>query len=204
MDVQYIFFDLGSTLVDETKAYEHRINDMIEGTDITFEQFREKRRFFAQQNMRGDMEAMKYFGLPYKPWHSEDEVLYPDTVEVLGYLHRKGYSMGVIANQPAGTVGRLEQRGLMGFFDSVAASAELGISKPDSRIFLKALEMAGGDAKHSVMIGDRLDNDIYPAMELGMKTIWIRQGFSVFQHLVQGRPHPDYIIESLSELRNIL
>ena len=45
MDVQYIFFDLGSTLVDETKAYEHRINDMIEGTDITFEQFQEKRRF---------------------------------------------------------------------------------------------------------------------------------------------------------------
>ncbi|MBQ4364367.1 MAG: hypothetical protein II782_10245, partial [Oscillospiraceae bacterium] len=63
MDVQYIFFDLGSTLVDETKAYEHRINDMIEGTDITFEQFQEKRRFFANQNMRGDMEAMKYFGL---------------------------------------------------------------------------------------------------------------------------------------------
>ena len=87
MDVHFIFFDIGSTLVDETKAYEHRIYDMIEGTDITFEQFQEKRQFFAQQNLRGDLEAMRFFGLDYKPWHSEDEVLYSDTVSVLEYLY---------------------------------------------------------------------------------------------------------------------
>jgi hypothetical protein len=39
MNTQWLFFDLGSTLIDETKAYEHRIYDAIEGTDITFEQF---------------------------------------------------------------------------------------------------------------------------------------------------------------------
>ena len=31
------------------------------------------------------------------------------------------------------------------------------------------------------MIGDRIDNDIEPANKLGMKTIWVKQGFSVYQ-----------------------
>lgn len=36
-EINWIFFDVGSTLVDETKAYEHRILDAIEGTDVTVE-----------------------------------------------------------------------------------------------------------------------------------------------------------------------
>ena len=43
MDIQWIFFDVGSTLVDETEAYDHRLRDMIEHTDITFSAFDEKR-----------------------------------------------------------------------------------------------------------------------------------------------------------------
>lgn len=31
--------------------------------------------------------------------------------------------------------------------------------------------------ENAVMIGDRIDNDIVPAKQLGMKTIWIKQGF---------------------------
>lgn len=61
--VKWIFFDVGTTLVDETKAYDHRIRDAIEGTDISFEQFNEKRVYFAKQNLKGDLEAIKYFGL---------------------------------------------------------------------------------------------------------------------------------------------
>lgn len=36
-NVKWIFFDVGSTLVDETEAYNHRIRDMIKGTGITFD-----------------------------------------------------------------------------------------------------------------------------------------------------------------------
>lgn len=48
MTPKWVFFDVGTTLVDETKAFEHRINDAIAGTEITFEQFNEKRKFFAK------------------------------------------------------------------------------------------------------------------------------------------------------------
>ena len=199
----WLFFDVGSTLVDETKAYNHRIRDAIEGTDVTFEQFTEKREYFARQNLRGDLEAINFFGLKKTPWHKEDEILYPDTEKVLKYLFDSGYKLGVIANQSLGTEERLRGWGLMKYISVVAASAEMGIAKPDKRIFLRALEMAGCTAENAVMIGDRLDNDIYPAMEMGMRTVWIRQGFAVYQRLDEAKEPPDHIIDSLSELTDI-
>lgn len=36
--IEWLFFDVGTTLVDESRAKEHRILDAIEGTDISYEQ----------------------------------------------------------------------------------------------------------------------------------------------------------------------
>ena len=140
--VKWIFFDVGTTLVDETEAYNHRIRDAIDGTDISFHQFNKKRIFFAKQNLKGDLEAIKYFGLLKTPWHKEDEVPYPNAEKILRYLCSQGYKIGIIANQSPGTAERLEKWGLLKYIDVVASSAELGIAKPDRAIFDKALEMA--------------------------------------------------------------
>ncbi len=200
---KWLFFDVGSTLVDETEAYNHRIRDMIAGTDVTFEQFTEKRLHFAKQNLRGDIEAMNHFGLKKTPWHFEDEIPYPETHAVLKYLVSKGYKIGVIANQALGTEDRLRNWGLMEFISIVAASAELGVAKPNKEIFLRAFEMAGCTSENSVMIGDRLDNDIYPAIELGMKTVWVRQGFSMYQQLDSAKPQPHFIIDCIADMTSI-
>ncbi len=50
--INWIFFDLGSTLIDETAADARRITEMISGTDITEEAYREKRleRSFTTKN----------------------------------------------------------------------------------------------------------------------------------------------------------
>ena len=50
-NIKWLFFDVGSTLIDETECYNHRIRDAIEGTNITFEQFNDKLIFFAKQNL---------------------------------------------------------------------------------------------------------------------------------------------------------
>ena len=201
--VEWIFFDIGSTLVDETEAYNHRIRDAICGTDITIEQFNEKLVYFAKQNLKGDLEAIKYFGLTKTPWHKEDEILYPDAEKVLKYLCDNGYKIGVIENQSLGTAERLEKWGLGRYIDVVAASAELGFAKPDERIFQYALEQAECAAENAVMVGDRLDNDIYPAKKLGLKTVWIRQGFSAYQTPENKDYEADYSVDNLIELMNI-
>lgn len=122
---------------------------------------------------------------------------------MLKQLNDKGYNIGIIANQASGTEERLKKWGLMKFIRVVAASAEIGIAKPNKGIFQRAFEMAECSAENSVMIGDRLDNDIYPAMELGMRTVWIRQGFSAYQKLDTSKKSPDYIVDSLSEIVDI-
>ena len=50
--IRWVFFDIGSTLVDEEEAYHHRIRDMIRGTAVTFEQFFEKRVQYAKEGYK--------------------------------------------------------------------------------------------------------------------------------------------------------
>ena len=203
MKIKWIFFDVGSTLVDETECYNQRIRDAISGTDITFEQFNEKRIEFAKQNLKGDLEALKFFGLKKTPWHKECEILYPETANVLKILYERGYKIGIIANQSAGTAERLEKWGLMDFISLVISSAEEGVAKPDPEIFLRALKRADCKPKDAIMVGDRLDNDISPAKKLGMKTIWVKQGFSVYCFPFDETEQPDYTINSIEEILTI-
>lgn len=202
--LKWLFFDVGSTLVDETAAYDHRIREMIAGTDVTFEDFQQKRTEFARQNLRGDLEAAAFFGLQKTPWHHEDEAPYPDADRVLGELKNRGYHIGIIANQSAGTAARLEKWGLMAHIDLVVASAEEGVSKPDPAIFRLALERAGCAPAEAAMIGDRLDNDIAPAKAIGMRTVWLPQGPAVWQSVRSAAESPDTRVESLSELLEVL
>lgn len=93
--IKWIFFDVGSTLVDETAAYDHRVRDMISGTNITFEELDDARIAFAQQGLDGNSAAIEHFGLTKTPWHSEDEVPYSDAHSTLAALHNKGYHLGI-------------------------------------------------------------------------------------------------------------
>ena len=203
MKPKWIFFDVGSTLADETEAYDHRARDMIEGTSISFSEFDKARHAFAKMGLDGNSEAIRYFGLKKKPWHSEDEKLYPDAHDALTDLYKKGYRLGIIANQNSGLEKRLEAWGIRKFFRVIVSSAEAGCVKPDRAIFELALKTAGCEAEESVMVGDRLDNDMLPAKEIGMKTVWIRTGLSKVQPLKFGKRICDIQIESLMELTEI-
>ena len=203
LDAKWIFFDVGSTLVDETEAYNHRTREMIENTDITFSVFDEKRIELAKQGFDGNSEAIKYFGLKKTPWHSEDEIPFEDALDTLETLKERGYKLGIIANQSLGTAQRLENWGLLKYFNVVATSAEIGIAKPDKLIFERAIELAGCQLQNAVMVGDRLDNDIIPAKALGMKTVWIRKGLSIYQNIDLGKNIADWVIDTLSDLKVI-
>lgn len=54
------------------------------------------------------------------------------------------------------------------------------------------------------MIGDRIDNDIIPAKVIGMKTIWIRQGPCRYSILEEKAETPDYIVDNLKSLYEVL
>jgi HAD superfamily hydrolase (TIGR01662 family) len=198
--IKWIFFDVGSTLLDETEAYNHRARDVIADTNITFQQFDDMRIALARQGLEGNSAAIKHFGLTKTPWHSEDEIPYSDAKSTLASLSQRGYKLGIIANQKLGTSERLESWELRQYFDIIVASAEIGYAKPDLRIFEKALELAGCTAQECVMVGDRLDNDMHPAKAVGMTTVWIKNGLAKYQNAQLGMGVADYSIERLSDL----
>lgn len=203
MKVDWIFFDVGSTLVDESAAYDHRVREMIEETDITFSVFDCKRIELAKMGFDGNSEAIKYFGLRKTPWYSDGEVPYDDARITLKALKKQGYRLGVIANQVSGLKLRLQAWGLLEYFDVVVSSADFGIAKPDRSIFEKAFELAGCQPHNSVMVGDRIDNDIIPAKALGMKTVWIRTGLAAYQSVDLCKDSADWIIHRLFDLNEI-
>jgi len=201
--VEWIFFDVGSTLMNEEKAYLHRLHDVADVVNEPFDKIYNMAIALYKENKKGDLEIMQLYGLPKLKWYKEDEEIYSDTVKVLETLSKR-YKIGVIANQSLGTANRLEEKGILKYIDLVIASAEEGISKPDRKIFDIALARANCEAENAVMIGDRIDNDIVPAKRLGMKTIWIKQGFGKYWQIGSQEEQADYEVNNLIDLLELL
>lgn len=199
INIEWIFFDVGSTLINEEKAYLHRLHDVANAVNEPFEKIYDLAINFYKDNRKGDLEVMQLYGLPKLKWYKEDEELYDDTVYVLERLSEK-YKIGVIANQSLGTAERLEQKDILKYIDLVIASAEEGVSKPDRRIFDIALSRAHCKPENAVMIGDRVDNDIVPGKRIGMKTIWIKQGFGKYWSISNQEEQADYEVNNLTKL----
>lgn len=201
--IEWLFFDVGSTLVDESLAYENRIRCVAKIANVTYDYVYETAMEFYRQNKKGDLEMIRLLQVEQPKWRTEDEILYVDAEDCLKNLSTK-YKIGVIANQSLGTAERLEKFGVLQYIDLVVASAEEGVAKPDRRIFEIALDRAKCKPEHSVMIGDRIDNDIVPAKKLGMHTIWMKQGFGRFWNITGDEEKADYEVNSLAKLCEIL
>lgn len=198
-NVKWLFFDVGSTLMDEHLSYEHRMRDIAELANVPYESVFDMAMKFYRQNKKGDLETAKAFQVRLPQWHKEDEILYPDAQKCLEKLSQK-YKIGIIANQSPGTKERLRQHGILQYIDLIIASAEEGVAKPDQRIFEIALARSNCEPDHAVMIGDRIDNDIVPANLLGMNTIWMKQGFGQYWNIMQEIEKADYVVNNLAEL----
>ncbi len=207
--LKYIFFDMGYTLADEGKAWERRCEEQAQTAQA-------KALGMTAEDIYNEVAAASRAYLPmYRtvvekfhfsevaPYRREFEFLYEDAAYVLEHLAAH-YKLGVIANQSAGLAKRLESYGIRQYFDVVVSSWEHQCMKPDQRLFEIALQEAGCVASQAVMVGDRLDNDIYPAKALGMGTIWVRQGFGAMQKPRSAAYEADYVAESLGGVLEIL
>lgn len=197
--IKWIFFDIGSTLVDESVAYKNRIERTISNTDVSYDEFYQRMVEISKHSQNAYNLVLTEYGLNKVTWNSDDEFVYPEAENCLSELS-KHYKIGIIANQNFGSQERLDKLGLLKYIDLVIASAEEGVAKPDLRIFEIALSKADCKAEESVMVGDRLDNDIVPANKIGMKTVWIKQGLGGLSTPMTQEEQPNYTVSNLSEL----
>jgi len=206
--IKWIFMDMGSTLIDESESYKvwfQRASEAVGGAISPQELWKRYQEGMAQYNVTiaGHLKPFGFrgdrAGYLYPP---ELDRAYPQAKPLLAKLSKK-YKIGIIANQSPGAAQRLQSYGLLQYIDFVLGSAEAGVSKPDPRIFRLALEKAGCAPREAVMIGDRPDNDIYPAKQLGLRTIRIRQGTSYTQLPKSEEYEADATVHSLGGLSEI-
>ena len=147
-NAEWIFFDMGFTLVDESDEHRRRaavaIAEAAEhgGKEIGVDEFEELTYRLGAEGRPPFSRACRRIGAKYVPYTGECEKPYPDAAETLDRLSAK-YRLGVIANQLPGAAERLHRFGLDSYISLVISSADVGIEKPDPAIFLLALEKAG-------------------------------------------------------------
>ena len=87
---------------------------------------------------------------------------------------KQNYRLGVISNNWGNTEGWCRDYALTDYFEVRVDSELVGSAKPDSKIFLVALEQMKLSARECVYVGDRFDWDMEGAYRVGMKPVWLR------------------------------
>ncbi len=126
--------------------------------------------------------------------------LRPGIDTVLRALHKRGMLLGLAANQPSSVVAELDRFGIGQFFSHREVSEHHGYRKPDVRLFLRACDDLRVEPEHTIMVGDRIDNDIFPARLLGMKTVLFRTGRHIEQQPRSLQEVPDAEVRDTEEL----
>ena len=126
----------------------------------------------------------------------------PGQEELLDWL-RGRYRLGVVSNfDYTPTVHRiLMEGGILGRFETVVVSDEVGWRKPRPVIFQRALAAMGLRPEECLFIGDRPEIDVAGAKAMGMAAAWLNPDRAP---LPPGLPAPDLDISGLAELRRAL
>ncbi len=182
MPIRAVCFDVGETLIDETREWNGWADflgvprltlftalgvSMSRGESLrrVFEIFRPDLDFATVRQQRAAL------GWRY---HFEPADLYSDARPCLTELKHRGFKVLIAGNQPKEAEQALHRLNLP--VDFIAASAAWGVSKPDPRFFAMVTEAAGLPAESIAYVGDRVDNDVIPARAAGMMAVFLRRG----------------------------
>jgi putative hydrolase of the HAD superfamily len=192
-NLQAVVFDLDGTLLDRRRSFERFVRDQWQRFPVLHRvdesQYvntlieRDRDGYAPRKELFTGMLAQ--FGLPsdlaeallrdYRAGFPSACVLFPDARQTLSSLRASGLKLGLITN---GSVrmqsGKLECLALSPAFDAVLISDAEGVSKPDPRIFHRALERLAVSADRAAFVGDHPDVDVAGARAAGMRAIWKR------------------------------
>ena len=127
-------------------------------------------------------------------------VVFPDVENNLANL-KEVYQLALVTNgAPDLQREKIQGTNLARFFDAILISGEVGVGKPDCRIFKLALEALTTSPSETVMVGDSLTRDILGAQCAGLKGIWLnRLGNDVADQVT-----PDAQITNLNQIHERL
>lgn len=98
--------------------------------------------------------------------------LFFHTIPMLKQLKEQNYKIGLISNSSVFAVEQIKNKtNLLDYIDYTLFSFNVGVIKPNLKIFKKMLKITKFRPEETIMIGDKLNDDIVPSMSLGMNAI---------------------------------
>lgn len=110
-----------------------------------------------------------------------DEEINQEVVDLIASL-AGGYRLGIVSNHPPGLVKWLRQWQVLKFFDTVVSSGEVGVVKPNEKIYLVALKRLGIEAAETLFIDDT-EEHVLAAQALGMTGHHFSSASTLIAHL---------------------
>jgi HAD superfamily hydrolase (TIGR01549 family) len=203
-------FDLDNTLVDREAAFRRWAVAFVDDRglgDAAFEYLMEvdgggfatrEVVFDGVRESYGLAESTEALIAEYRATHLDFFEPDPTVRTVLGDLGAAGWRLGVVTNGPPSQRGKLERAGLLDLFDALCISDEVGVAKPDRRIFEEALRRSRGsdEAGGTVwMVGDTAAPDIAGGRGAGFRTVWMHRG----RRWAEAGYRPDHEAASIPE-----
>ena len=206
-----VVFDLGGVLIDWNPRYLYR--SLFEGDEAAMERFLAE---IATQAWNAEQDA----GRSWRDAIATLVALHPDrrdlivayderwaemlggpiegTVEVLADLRRAGVRVAALSNWSAEKFPIARARyPFLGWFETIVVSGEVGMAKPDPRIFRHLLEQTGFDATSTVFVDDAPVN-VAVAAELGMTALRFGDPVSLRRDLVAFGLLPEHVSPATS------
>lgn len=189
-------FDVGETLIDETRIFARwadrfgiphmaffgtiggviasggTLTDgfrlLVPGFDLAAESAR-----WREEEPRGERE------------HFAESDLYPDVRSAFDTMRAAGLNLVIAGNQPVEAGAALAAMGLP--VAGIGISDAWGVAKPRPEFFERTLELVREstpdiEPREILYVGDRVDNDVLPALAAGMTAALLRRGIYGYRH----------------------
>lgn len=174
-------FDTAARWIDTYEQYNHALwaeygLGRISRSYLRMERFRRPLVDGGLSDEEARVLAGRYDSL-YLDFLAQEKVLIPGSIDLLRMLRDRGVIIGCLSNGFKDVQFRkIRNCGLESWFDLVVLSDDIGINKPDSRIFEYAMERSGvTDPKAHLMVGDNPVTDISGALGAGWSVIQFRR-----------------------------
>jgi putative hydrolase of the HAD superfamily len=211
MQARVVLFDVGGPLYDDIGFYRtvlaviHERQKDVSDTDYWCEYDACRRAQTGQfvvhliTRFVGAGEVARLRARVGALWRYPPEALHGDVRDTLAALAPR-VRLGIVANQASWIRETLARDQIAGWFSIWALAGEVGARKPDPRLFGHALAQAGVAAGDCAMVGDRLDDDVLGARNLGIRGIWLLRGEAPDQPTPAQEQQADAVVRSLAEL----
>jgi putative hydrolase of the HAD superfamily len=221
LPVDAVLFDLDDTLVDRPRSLRKFAREFVrfffeEMADLDEERTYEaiKRADWSGYRPRTDMARELLHAMQWKHGIAEGDIVafwnreFPScsvaeegAERVLVYLKQKGLRTGIITNSTRDfQLAKLDHVGLVTHLDVVVISEDVGLQKPDARIFRLAVDRLATAPARAVFVGDNPELDILGAKNAGLFAIWKRAQLP----WPVGIQEPDFTIRKLDELTGLV